>query len=548
MMGPGVAGRAGMLTALGLLILASCVNPSTEPSSKTAAPLPTTTVSSVAAAFEWPVVEAGNFIHTPRGAVRGVPVSFPDPMWCGCSVVTLDDGRVLMVGSGYGIGYAARIWDPATREWSVIGAPVSVRGGFDPLPGVLLLDDGRVLATFLNNLEIYDPVAGSFRQLDYPYSLGLGEHSNAGQFEGQGALMDDGRVILATGSSGWVVFDPQSEIFTPAGTGNSPLDVTAVVPLSDGRVLIVSYMTVSVYDPATGSFDRLNPVYPPERGISVAQLLDGRVIFTGGESWSYESLTPLDLGSAEVQIFDPTTDSFVAAHSMLEPRSHHSAVTMSDGRVAIVGGAEGRVELFDPNTGLFTQAPELSRPRQSPAVTTLDDGSLLVVGGLDAGAVTPGGQYLDSTTMRTAEIYKPDLASPAEPSEEILSGLTLSLEPDIDWSVTSERLAGSQWLELDVPAGGLQSVAYVQAVWEFKGPYPGESRINWEGADTRIWGWGDGVERQLPTTCHQGCVIREEMFDSRWATSFTGVHLHIQYEGEIPVEASEITLTIVDKR
>jgi hypothetical protein len=537
-MRPGVAGRAGMLTVLGLLILASCVAPSTEPSSKTTAPPPTTTVSSIAAAFEWPVVKAGNFIHRPRGAVRGVPVSFPDPMWCGCSVVTLDDGRVLMVGSGYGIGYAAWIWDPATRKWSVTGAPVSVWGGFDPLPGVLLLDDGRVLATFYNNLEIYDPAAGSFQRLDYPVHYGAAA-----------TLKGDGRVFLATGSRSGVVFDPDSEGFAVTGSAGEPeLGVIAAVALEDGRVLIVNHLAVSVYDPATGSFDLLNPLYPPEEGVAVAQLLDGRVIFTGGESWSYESLTPLDLGSAEVQIFDPTTDSFVAAHSMLEPRSHHSAVTMSDGRVAIVGGAEGRVELFDPNTGVFTQAPELSRPRQSPAVTTLDDGSLLVVGGRDAGAASPGGQYLDNTTMRTAEIYKPDLASPAEPSEEILSGLTLSLEPDIDWSVTSERSTGSQWLELDVPPGGLQRVAYVQAVWEFKGPYPGKSRINWEGADTRIWGWGVDVERQLPTTCHEECVIREEMFDSRWATSFTGVYLHIQYEGEIPVEASEITLTIVDKR
>ena len=355
-----------------------------------------------------------------------------------------------MVGSGYGIGYAAWIWDPATREWSVTGGPVSEWD--ERPPGVLLLDDGRVLAIFPQNLEIYDPAAGSFQQLDYPSSLGLGEHSSAGP----GALMDDGRVFLATGSLAWVVFDPQSEIFTPAGplTGSSALDVTAAMPLGDGRVLIVSSMTVSVYDPATGSFDLLDPVFPLERGIGVAQLLDCRVILTGGESWSHESPTPLDLGLAEVQIFDPTTDSFVAAHSMLATRSHHSAVTMSDGGVAIVGGAEGRVELFDPNTGLFTQAPELSRPRQSPAVTTLDDGSLVVVGGRDAEAATRGGQYLDNTTMRTAEIHNPHLASSAEPSEDALSGLTFSLQPDLDWLVTSERPTGSQWLELDVPLEG----------------------------------------------------------------------------------------------
>lgn len=46
--------------------------------------------------------------------------------------------------------------------------------------------------------------------------------------------------------------------------------------------------------------------------------------------------------------------------------------------------------------------------------------------------------------------------------------------------------------------------------------------------------------------CERDCEIRETMFDGRWTGVWTGLFLHIQYEGEIPEAASRITLTVVE--
>jgi hypothetical protein len=227
-------------------------------------------------------------------------------------------------------------------------------------------------------------------------------------------------------------------------------------------VLVLGYLKASVYDPETDQFNRLDPVLSVERGAAVALLQDGRVLITGGEKWSSENvdLGDVNLGSVDAQVFDPTTDRFTAINPMLEPRSDHSAITLADGRVVIVGGAEGRVEVFDPEKGLFEHAPELSRPRESPSVTMLHDGSLLVVGGSD-GTRTSLGMNLDPTTLRTAEIYHPDLRT-GEPSDTALSGFTLSLV--WDRNQIEERPAGSLSLLLDVPPGGLEGVTYLDAL------------------------------------------------------------------------------------
>jgi hypothetical protein len=531
-----------MWLALGLLTLASCVDsPDTLPST-TSTSIPTTTSTSVAD-FEWPVVAGYESMHWPSGPVSGVPVSFPDPMYCGCSLVTLHDGRVLMVGSGYGIGYAARIWDPETRGWTETGSPSSAWAGYSP--GLVTMDDGRVLVAMGGSLEVYDPTAGSFHLVGNFASFGglLGSFSGIPSL----ALMTDGRVLLAKGTTSGVVFDPVTEDLEALGAPRSPestSDVIAAVTLNDGRVLILSYMSASVYDPVTGLFERLDPVLPLQRGLAASPLPDGRILITGGESLVDNEG---DLGLADVQTFDPTTNRFEAARSLLEPRSRHSALALPDGRVAIIGGADGRVELFDPDTGLFVEAPELSRPRDRPAVAALEDGSLLVAGGDDAGAITPGGYNLDTTTFRTAEIYHPQLGT-TEQSVVGLSGLTLKLE--IDAPHTRDTARRSLWLELDVPAGALDGIVNARAVWELMDPtFDGTTVVLWMGPDDRRWGWvgNEPVERPLPTECDEGCVIREAISASLAPSTLRGLYLHITYDGEIPDEAAQITMTIVDE-
>jgi hypothetical protein len=103
------------LTLSMLVFAASCVASTPAPVASTSTIAATTTVAGAPESpYQWPVVAARDFIHRPDASSFGIPISFPDPMYCGCPVVTLQDGRVLMVGSGHSIGYEARIWDPGT--------------------------------------------------------------------------------------------------------------------------------------------------------------------------------------------------------------------------------------------------------------------------------------------------------------------------------------------------------------------------------------------------------------------------------------------------
>jgi hypothetical protein len=487
----------------------------------------------------WPTVVARDFLHRPSGAIGGVPISFPDPMWCGCSLVTLHDGRVLMVGSGHSIGYAAHIWDPDTEQWTATGSPNSV---WVPDLKIVLMDDGRVLALLWEQLEVYDPAEGSFRSLTHQSELVPGSVP---------VVMADGRVLLAASPTRGVVFDPDSERFTSVGSAISgPASVVGVMALTDGRVLILGAAQASVYDPATDGFTAVRPVYPPGPGVALALLDDGRVLLTGGSSWG-TGYASLDQASAAAQVFDPTTDRFTAVASMLQPRSRHSAVTIADGRVIVLGGAEALVEVFDPEKGIFEPARELSSPRQGPAVTGLDDGSLLVVGGWRQ--TLPGWMSTnsDATISRTAEIYNPRFTR-REPAMTRLSGFTLGLEVDLP-DEQSQWPDGEISLLLVVPPGGLDGATYLDARWELtnrsRTTYDGQGGVAWVGPDGRSWGWAPDTVRPLPVDCEQGCTIRQPLFHGEtmgFGLTTLGLKFHVQYEGDIPVQAHGITLTIVD--
>lgn len=92
----------------------------------------------------------------------------------------------------------------------------------------------------------------------------------------------------------------------------------------------------------------------------------------------------------------------VTVTEMSRARAAHTATTLSDGRVLVVGGfgGSGKVaaaELYDPATTTSTPAGPMTTPRHSHTATLLADGRVLIAGGYDA-----QGNYLSST-----ELYDP---------------------------------------------------------------------------------------------------------------------------------------------
>jgi hypothetical protein len=95
-------------------------------------------------------------------------------------------------------------------------------------------------------------------------------------------------------------------------------------------------------------------------------------------------------------------DELEPTQSLASPRSSHAAISLQDGRVMLVGGVRGapsqlgfealvaEVELYDPETETFEQGPALASPRSWPSATMVNDGRVVVLGGntLDANTLT----------------------------------------------------------------------------------------------------------------------------------------------------------------
>lgn len=159
------------------------------------------------------------------------------------------------------------------------------------------------------------------------------------------------------------LYRPLDEEFQPAiGALEAPRFDHTGVRLIGGFVLIVGGFTspgvpadgVEVFDPIQGQFTRVGTL-PPEAGVTdfaVAPTPDGRLLITGGldsggEPVAFAYLVRFDSLNGTLQLSD--------ADPLLVPRAGHSAVTLCDGTILVVGGtgdSSAGAERYNPPGGL----------------------------------------------------------------------------------------------------------------------------------------------------------------------------------------------------
>lgn len=338
----------------------------------------------------------------------GVPMAVPRAF---ASAVRLKDGRVLVPGGFDGVDVlsSVEIFDPDTNSWS-FAAPM-LSGG---MTLSVLLKDGRVMVIsgpeILGKVQIYDPVDNSWTNQDFPEALATGYAAAVG--------LSDGRVVIAGGMSEdgdmsrVATYSPSLDLWRPIiRKMQDPLRaILAATLLDDGRVFIIGGMTVGgtylgnpeIYDVASNTWTPAAPNGTLTIVLhSVATLLDGRVLMTGG--WRSS-------GSADMaEVYNPATNSWSLAAPMNVPRMNHASVTLDDGRVLVIGGTSqpsDTAEAYDPVTNTWSYVAALGIPRPNKyTATKLKDGRVLVLAGSTVLMYDP---IQDAWTQKAAMSIAPD--------------------------------------------------------------------------------------------------------------------------------------------
>ena len=117
-------------------------------------------------------------------------------------------------------------------------------------------------------------------------------------------------------------------------------------------------VSAQVWDPGTGNF-----VAVPNNNTDIfcsghSALADGRILVIGGHGSSYTT----DIGSADVNIFDPIRVQWSLASRMAYRRWYATATTLPDGKVLATSGNDvsatsyvNTPEIYDPSTNVWTQ-------------------------------------------------------------------------------------------------------------------------------------------------------------------------------------------------
>jgi hypothetical protein len=218
-------------------------------------------------------------------------------------------------------------------------------------------DDGKHLIAFSNGDGTFTPASW------WPSPPGSGAgwcdpaHLRYGDFNGDGKLdlicnSDDGKHLIAF-SNGDGSFTPASWWPSPPGSGagwcdpahlrygdfNGDGKLDLICNSDDGKHLIAFSNGDGTFTPASWwPADRtVQPMSTARTGHTATLLPNGQVLVVGGQGQESYSSPPL----ASAEIYNPATDKWSPATSMITARTNHTATLLPNGQVLVVGGFAG---------------------------------------------------------------------------------------------------------------------------------------------------------------------------------------------------------------
>jgi len=200
---------------------------------------------------------------------------------------------------------------------------------------------------------------------------------------------------LSTTSSPVTVTVDNSGNLAVVGSWSAPVDIPTVAV----NLTLLKNNTLLFYEDGSSptTWDYVNNIFtsvpaPADLFCSgQTALADGRILMVGGYGQSNSNL-----GIANAEIFDPTTNAWTTVPKMAYPRWYPTATTLSDGRVLVTGGWKttehtnaGIPEIYDPVANTWTSLTNANNPFESyPFIYMLSDGRLVHVNGSEYATIT----------------------------------------------------------------------------------------------------------------------------------------------------------------
>jgi N-acetylneuraminic acid mutarotase len=245
-----------------------------------------------------------------------------------------------------------------------------------------LLPDGRALAIggegaggALESTEIYDPVTGQWTSGP---SLPAPRMSHAStRLPGDIILVTGGTAGGAPTTTAYVLDEDWSDAGSMTNAQARHEMVGALVIGNNSEVW-------------NGTFGNATFMFRPRRFFAAAAVTGGAVAIGGepiGESGAI----------AHVERYDSAAKSWAAVAPLRRARRHHTATTLADGSVLVVGGADPdaaeqpstTAERYDVEADRWDDAPPPPISFVRHTATLLEDGSVLFIGAQGAARFVP---------------------------------------------------------------------------------------------------------------------------------------------------------------
>lgn len=322
------------------------------------------------------------------------------------SAVTLDDGRVLVVGgltagggekSGNYVA-DAELFDVVTGTWTKVSDLSGTKAG-RMMNGSVAVKTALGTATKLNDGTVL--ICG-----------GIGVEKRG--FFGLG-----GEKVDTVDSA--FIFDPTTNTFTKVGDLNYSRHSHTATIMSDGRVLIAGGYNDSfwksdktqapfeIYDPAKKAFEKSGSIFSRFKSVEARQshtatAIEGGsgILLAGGNHWEGGGLfglikPKLKINKGSEVVRGTKTE---RAGDLAAPRIAHAAASVGPRNVLIAGGhdtagAVGALELYDTATAQWSPAGSLAKARSGCEIA-VDGNKALVMGGYDGTSETASVEVFDA--------------------------------------------------------------------------------------------------------------------------------------------------------